>query len=232
LQGKPPGCPCPQAIISGAKVIPRPFVPQGRRPPGFGKNLHTSLRSGSIFPKSLAGQGHGIEKAPEIIACVQQTYQIIILRFKYMNSKVNGFILPCDKTGKDRGKAAYANAFIGFGVSFRRPSTAIYLQDARNAGLPVNEETVPDSGTVAFVSVASEGVHNAKTVELAQKVIAGGGAVIMDAGGTGFGKSHSRYSINGGEKVQDMLGRPTGQTREGYNVWGNLHNIRQNIERL
>jgi hypothetical protein len=61
-------------MISGAKVIPHPFVPQGRRPPVFWKNLHTSLRSGSIFPKSLAGQGHEIEKAPEIIACVQQTY--------------------------------------------------------------------------------------------------------------------------------------------------------------
>ena len=136
-----------------------------------------------------------------------------------------GFILSINKTGKDGGKAAYANAFIGFGVFHRRSSTGIYLQDAKNAGLPVNYEIVPDSETVAFVSVASEGLHNEKTVELARKVIAGGGAVIMDAGGTGFGKSHSRYNINGEGKVQDALGTPSGQTKEGYNVWGNLHSV-------
>jgi len=136
-----------------------------------------------------------------------------------------GFILSMDKTGKDRGKAAYANAFIGFGVSHRRSSTGIYLQDARNAKLPVNDEIIPDNKTVAFVSVASEGIHNEKTVKLARKVITGGGAVIMDASGTGFGKSHSRFNINGEGKVQDALGTPSGQTKEGYNVWGNLHNV-------
>jgi hypothetical protein len=134
-------------------------------------------------------------------------------------SKVNRLILSCDKTGKDQGKASYANAYIGFGVSHRRSSTGVYLQDAKNAGLPVNDEIVPDSSIVAFVSVASEGIHNDKTVELARKVIAGGGTVIMDAGGTGFGKSHSRYNANGEGRVQDALGTPTGQTKEGYNVW-------------
>jgi hypothetical protein len=147
-----------------------------------------------------------------------------ILKFKYMNTK-KGFILSIDKTGKDRGKAAYANAYIGFGVSHRRSSTGVYLQDAKNAGLPVNDEIIPDCDTVAFVSVASEGIHNEKTVALARKVIAGGGTVIMDAGGTGFGKSHSRHNINGEGKVQDALGTPSGQTKEGYNVWGNLQNI-------
>ena len=141
-----------------------------------------------------------------------------------MNNKY-GFNLSIDKTGKDSGKAAYANAYIGFGVSHRRSSTGIYLQDARNAGFPVNDEIIPDSETVAFVSVTSEGIHNEKTVELARKVIAGGGTVIMDAGGTGFGKSHSRFNINGEGKVQDALGTPSGQTKEGYNVWGNLHNV-------
>ena len=102
-----------------------------------------------------------------------------------MNKKV-GFNLSIDKTGKDSGKAAYANAYIGFGVSHRRSSTGIYLQDARNAGFPVNDEIIPDSETVAFVSVTSEGIHNEKTVELARKVIAGGGTVIMDVSGTGF----------------------------------------------
>ena len=140
-----------------------------------------------------------------------------------MNNK-KGFTLSIDKTGKDQGKANYANAFIGFGVSNRRSSTGIYLQDALNAGLPVNYEITPDSETVAFVSVASEGIHNEKTVELAKKVIAGGGTVIMDASGTGFGKSHSRHNINGEGKVQDALGKPSGQTIEGYNFWGNLDN--------
>jgi hypothetical protein len=141
------------------------------------------------------------------------------------NNKIKGFVLSIDKTGKDRGKAAYANAFIGFGVSHRKSSTGIYLQDARNAGLPVNDEIIPDSETVAFVSVASEGIHNEKTVTLARKVIADGGTVIMDACGTGFGKSHSNFNINGEGKVQDALGIPSGQTKEGYNVWGNLHNV-------
>jgi hypothetical protein len=141
-----------------------------------------------------------------------------------MNNK-KGFILSIDKTGKDRGKAAYANAFIGFGVSHRRSSTGIYLQDAKNAGIPVNDEIIPDNETVAFVSVASEGIHNEKTVKLARKVIDGGGTVIMDAGGTSFGKSHSRFNINGEGKVQDALGKPSGQTKEGYNIWGNLKNV-------
>ena len=143
------------------------------------------------------------------------------------NNKVNGFILSCDKTGKDQGKAAYANAFIGFGVSHRKSSTGIYLQDAKKAGIPVNEEIIPDRETVVFVSVASEGIHNEKTVALAKKVIAAGGTVIMDAGGTGFGKSHSRFNINGEGKVQDALGKPSSQTKEGYNVWGTMNNIHQ-----
>ena len=63
----------------------------------------------------------------------------------------NGFILSIDKTGKDSGKAAYANAYIGFGVPHRHSSTGVYLQDA--------------------------------------------------------------------------LGKPAGQTKEGYNVWGNQNNV-------
>ena len=85
----------------------------------------------------------------------------------------------------------------------------------------MNEEIIPDKNTVAFVSVASEGIYVEHTVELARKVINAGGAVIMDAGGTGFGQSHSRYNRNGEGRVQDALGRPHGQTKEGYNVFGN-----------
>lgn len=133
-----------------------------------------------------------------------------------------GFKLSCDKTGKDQGKANYANAYIGFGVAHRRSSTGIYMEDAKRAGLPVNEEIVPDKNTLAFVSVASEGIFVEQTVTLAQKVIAAGGAVIMDKSGAGFGQSHSRFNRNGEGRVQDALGKPAGQTKEGYNVFGNI----------
>jgi hypothetical protein len=136
------------------------------------------------------------------------------------------FNLSCDKTGKDQGKANYANAYIGFEVSHRRSSTGIYLEDAKRAGLPVNEEIVSDKNTVAFVSVASEGIFVEETVTLAQKVIAAGGAVVMDKSGTGFGQSHSRFNRNGEGRVQDALGKPAGQTKEGYNVFGNYRSTK------
>ncbi|MDR0231201.1 MAG: hypothetical protein LBI82_03685 [Dysgonamonadaceae bacterium] len=131
-----------------------------------------------------------------------------------------GFKLSCDKTGKDQGKANYANAYIGFGVTHRRSSTGIYLEDAKQAGIPVNGEISPDENTVAFVSVASEGFFVEQTVAMAQKVIAAGGAVVMDRSGTGFGQSHSRFNRNGEGRVQDALGKPAGQTKEGYNIFG------------
>jgi hypothetical protein len=136
-----------------------------------------------------------------------------------------GFNLSSDKTGKDQGKANYANAYIGLGVAHRRSSTGIYLEDARCQGIPVNQEIEPCETTVAFVSVASEGIHVEQTVQLARKVIAAGGAVVMDKSGSGFGQSHSWYNRAGEGRVQDALGTPAGQTKEGYNVWGNLHNI-------
>ena len=132
-----------------------------------------------------------------------------------------GFKLSIDKTGKDQGKANYANAYIGFGVPNRRSSTEVYLEDARRAGIPTNESIVPDNHTIAFVSVASEGTFAEQTIALARTVIDAGGAVIMDRPGTGFGESHSRFNRNGEGRVQDALGTQTGQTREGYNVFGN-----------
>jgi hypothetical protein len=136
-----------------------------------------------------------------------------------LRRRITGFTLSADKANKDRGKANYANAYIGFGVEHRRSSTGRYLEDARAAGIPVNDEIVPCKNTVAFVSVAGEGTHNDRTVALARKVIAAGGTVIMDASGTGFGQSHSPHNINGEGAVQEALGTPTGQTKEGYNVW-------------
>lgn len=136
-----------------------------------------------------------------------------------------GFKLSVDKTGKDRGKANYANAYIGFGVGNRRSSTGIYLEDAKCQGIPVNDEIIPDANTVAFVSVASEGIFVNETVSLAKKVINAGGTVIMDRRGTGFGESHSRFNRNGEGKAQDALGEPDGFTTEKYSIWGNLNNI-------
>jgi hypothetical protein len=139
--------------------------------------------------------------------------------------KRKGFKLSIDKTGKDQGKANYANAYIGFGVSNRKSSTEIYLDDAKLQGITVNYEIVPDAKTIAFVSVASEGTFVSETVELAKKVIYAGGTVVMDKRGTGFGQSHSSFNRNGEGKVQDALGEPTGFTIEKYTVWGNLNNI-------
>ncbi|GHU59102.1 hypothetical protein FACS189411_15540 [Bacteroidia bacterium] len=85
---------------------------------------------------------------------------------------------------------------------------------------------MPDENTVAFVSVASEGIFVRQTIGLARKVIAAGGAVVMDKSGTGFGQSHSRYNRNGEGRVQDALGKPAGQTKEGYNVFGNISPVK------
>jgi hypothetical protein len=136
-----------------------------------------------------------------------------------------GFTLSSDKAGKDQGKANYANAYIGFDVKNRKSSTGIYLEDARRAGIPVNDKIVPDGNTVAFVSVASEGLYNKKTIRLARKVIAADGTIIMDASGNAFGQSHSHHNKNGEGAVQDALETPSGQTVEGYNFWRKAQNI-------
>ena len=44
----------------------------------------------------------------------------------------------------------------------------------------------------------------------------------MDKSGTGFGQSHSQFNRNGEGRVQDALGKPAGQTKEGYNIFGNI----------
>jgi hypothetical protein len=132
------------------------------------------------------------------------------------------FKLSQDITGKDQGKANYANAYIGFGVTNRKSSTGVYAEDARRQNIPVNEEIKPYVSTVCFVSVCKEGSNNDKTIELAKKVIEAGGTCIMDPSGTGYGKSHSRWNKNGEGAVQDALralyGDPE-QTKEGYNVY-------------
>lgn len=139
---------------------------------------------------------------------------------EWLRGKEQGFQLSIDKTGKDQGKADLANAYIGFSVTNRNSSTGIYLEDAKRKGIPVNEEINPTRNTVAFVSVAMEGIHIQRTAELAKKILAVGGTVIMDKPGTGFGHSHSSHNKKGEGAVQDILGKPSGQTSQGYNYWG------------
>jgi hypothetical protein len=132
--------------------------------------------------------------------------------------------LSKDKIGKDQGKADYANAYIGYGVSRAAgpSSTSIYYQDFVDAGLPVNEAIDPDESTVAFVSVSSEGTMVDRTVTQAKRIIDAGGTVVMDASGTASGQSHSTWNIKGEGAVQDALiaayGKPY-KTAEGYNYW-------------
>jgi len=134
------------------------------------------------------------------------------------------FILSKDITGKDQGKANYANAFIGFGI--KRPSgmssTGIYAKNAKKYNIPVNIEINPTTNTVAFVSVSREGKYVNETFRLALHIITNGGTVIMDPSGTLYAQSHSDWNINGEGAVQDLLkiaiGEPE-QTLDGYNYW-------------
>ena len=133
-----------------------------------------------------------------------------------------GFKLSTDKLGKDQGKADKANAFIGYGVESRKSSTGTYLEDAKKQGVPTNENISPTKDTVAFVSVASEGTNNAKTVEDAKRVIEAGGSIIMDSRGTEKGQSHSSFNKKGEGQVQDALeklyGKPE-KTEDGYSLF-------------
>ena len=149
-----------QCLFHLTKVIPCPVChARPQAPFGFSKKS-PRLRFAWVvfFRKTLHDRTRncGVVKMKPALVSVKN----FINKLKIMYIKIKkGFILSIDKTGKDRGKAKYANAFIGFGVSRRRSSTGIYLQDAINAGLPVNDEIIPDSETVVFVSVASEGIQ-------------------------------------------------------------------------
>jgi hypothetical protein len=142
-----------------------------------------------------------------------------------------GFELSRDKTSKDQAKADYANAYIGYPVN--RPnglsSTGVYLEDARKQGIPTNDEIPFSKRTIAFVSVSAEGTHVHKTTDLCQKVLAAGGALIMDRPGTGYGQSHSRFNKAGEGAVHDLLGQATGYTTEGYSVWTENAKLLQSI---
>lgn len=136
------------------------------------------------------------------------------------NQKHRVLKLSQDKLGKDQGKANYANAVIALPVKGRKSSTEGYMNDAEAQGFPVNEFIPMDPGTVAFVSVASEGTRVKETVAIAKRLISAGGTVVMDQSGTGKGQSHSTWNKKGEGAVQEALGIPSGKTKEGYNYWG------------
>ena len=150
--------------------------------------------------------------------------RIIEMTLNKNSASKKGFVLSKDKTGKDQGKANYANAYIGFGIERNNgmSSTGIYLQDAIKQGIPVNEKIKPDKDTVAFVSVSSEGKYVPETVALAKEVLQAGGKVIMDREGTNFGESHSSFNRKGEGAVHDQLGPPNRKTKEGYAVWDGM----------
>ena len=83
---------------------------------------------------------------------------------------------------KDQKKADVANAFIGYGVP--GSSTAVYLSDAENQGVPVNEQITPTADTVAFVSVNGGSrltLDNLNTtIEQAVRVLEAGGEIVTD----------------------------------------------------
>jgi hypothetical protein len=56
------------------------------------------------------------------------------------------------------------NIYIGFGVTHRRSSTGIYLEDTKRIGILVNGEINSGENTVAFVSVASEEIFVKRTM--------------------------------------------------------------------
>ena len=119
---------------------------------------------------------------------------------------------------KDQGKANYANAYIGYGAP--GTSTASYEKSAREQGVPVNDQIDATENTVAFASVngnnRASGAAIENTVLAAQKVIGAGGTVIMDS----TTSANRSWNKSGEGVVQQRLGDPSGQTKEGYNYWG------------
>lgn len=129
-----------------------------------------------------------------------------------------GFKLSTDKKGKDQGKADLANAFISY--PNKNTSSYKYQQDAKNAGIPVNEEIKVGPGVIAFVSVNGNNKATDQqitdTVSTAKSIVDAGGTVVMDSAKD----ANSSWNKSGEALVQNKLGAPTGQTSKGYNYWG------------
>lgn len=129
-----------------------------------------------------------------------------------------GFKLSIDKKGKDQGKADLANAFISHPNT--NTSSYKYMQDAKQQGIPVNDEIKPGPGVIAFVSVNGNKKATDKQIQdtysQAKNIIEAGGTVIMDS----TKDANSSWNKSGEGSVQEKLGAPYGQTSKGYNYWG------------
>ena len=90
-----------------------------------------------------------------------------------------------DPNGFDRRKALNSNSFIGYVDNTSRESrVATYIINASNAGIPFNDNLIPDNNTVAFVAVPigtmmTQNVMN-KILNKASEVLEAGGSLIMN----------------------------------------------------
>jgi hypothetical protein len=94
------------------------------------------------------------------------------------------------------------------------------MQDAKKQNIPVNQEIIASSKTVAMVSVNGNNKATKQqlddTIAEARKIIQAGGTVIMDS----TSDANRSWNKSGEAIVQKELGVPTGQTIKGYNYWG------------
>lgn len=172
------------------------------------------------FIKTLKGEpGVKLERV-DTTSLIEKgkTMPFVEVQLPSIVTKKKGFKLPIDKKGKDQGKASYAEGFIGYGQP--GTSTYLYAKAAIDQGIPTNEDVVFIPGITVFVSVNGNNKLTAeaftKTVDLAKKVIAQGGTIIMDS----TADASRSWNITGELRVQNVLGKPSGQTSEGYNYWG------------
>lgn len=152
-------------------------------------------------------------KGIEVKETKQETQQS-----KKIESNKKGFKLSIDKKGKDQGKANYANAFVSYPNI--NTSSYQYMQDAKKQGILINDEIKADENTIAFISVNGNNKATNKQLEntylIAREIIEAGGTVIMDS----TEDANRSWNKSGEAVVQEQLGEPTGQTKEGYNYWG------------
>ena len=129
-----------------------------------------------------------------------------------------GFKLSVDKKGKDQGKADLANAFISYPQ--KGTSSFVYMGDAENQGIPINNDIPLGKGVVAFVSVNGNGKATPKQLDAtyfrALAVLKAGGTIVMDS----TDDADRTWNATGEALVQKRLGKPSGQTSKGYNYWG------------
>jgi hypothetical protein len=100
----------------------------------------------------------------------------------YINSF--GWIVT-DRHGFEKKKALNSNAFMGYtdGKS-KSDDTNIYLRDALDQGIPINDYIIPDESTQVFISVPgknrmSETVES-KILKKASEILEAGGTLIMN----------------------------------------------------